>query len=53
MYLSKPQYIRAIQCPKMLWLDKFMPDKASDTNLTNIFETGNEIGNGQDSRKVV
>ena len=44
MTLSKSQYIRALQCPKMLWMDKFMPDKATDTNLDSIFETGNEVG---------
>lgn len=44
MTLSKSQYIRAIQCPKMLWMDRFMPDKAADTNLDAIFETGNEVG---------
>lgn len=44
MTLSKSQYIRALQCPKMLWMDKFMPDKAADTNLDSIFETGNEVG---------
>ncbi len=44
MTLSKSQYIRALQCPKMLWMDKFMPDKAADTNLESIFKTGNEVG---------
>lgn len=44
MTLSKSQYIRALQCPKMLWMDKFMPEKAADTNLDSIFETGNEVG---------
>lgn len=44
MTLSKSQYIRALQCPKMLWMDMFKPDKAADTNLDNIFETGNEVG---------
>ncbi len=44
MTLSKSQYIRALQCPKMLWMDKFMPDKATDINLDSIFETGNEVG---------
>lgn len=44
MTLSKSQYIRALQCPKMLWMDKFMPDKATDTKLDAIFETGNEVG---------
>lgn len=44
MTLSKSQYIRAMQCPKMLWMDRFMPDKASEKNLDSIFETGNEVG---------
>ena len=46
MKLSKTQYIRALQCPKMLWMDKFMPDKAvCNDNLETIFETGTEVGN--------
>lgn len=46
MKLSKSQYIRALQCPKMLWMDRFMPDKAvCNDNLETIFETGTEVGN--------
>lgn len=37
MVLSKSQYKRALQCPKMLWMDKFTPDKSAYTNLDNIF----------------
>ena len=44
MTLSKSQYIRAIQCPKMLWMDKFMPDKAAEMNLDSVFAIGNEVG---------
>ncbi len=45
MYLSKSKYTRAVQCPKMLWMDMFMPDEAvEDLNLQEIYERGNEVG---------
>lgn len=44
MYLSKSKYCRGIQCPKMLWMDRFMPDKAEDLNNEAILETGNKVG---------
>jgi len=27
MYLSKSKYCKGVQCPKMLWMDKNMPDQ--------------------------
>lgn len=44
MNLSKSRYCKGIQCPKILWMDKYMPEKASDINNEAIFETGNKVG---------
>ncbi|MBR6701532.1 MAG: DUF2779 domain-containing protein [Clostridia bacterium] len=44
MNLSKSRYCRGIQCPKMLWMDKCMPEKAADMGNEAIFETGNIVG---------
>ena len=45
MYLSKSKYTRALQCPKMLWMDTYMPEKAEGSESTEeVFETGNEVG---------
>lgn len=45
MYLSKSKYIKGLQCPKMLWMDKYMPEKAPENpNLEAIFATGNMVG---------
>ncbi|MCR4616478.1 MAG: DUF2779 domain-containing protein [Clostridiales bacterium] len=44
MNLSKSKYCRGIQCPKMLWMDKHMPEKAADMGKEEIFKTGDEVG---------
>ena len=44
MNLSKSRYCRGIQCPKMLWMDKNMPEKAADPGNEHILETGNIVG---------
>lgn len=45
MYLSKSKYTRALQCPKMLWMDTYMPEKAEqDDGVEARFETGNKVG---------
>ena len=44
MNLSKSRYCKGIQCPKILWMDKYMPEKASDINNDAVFETGNKVG---------
>lgn len=45
MYLSKSKYTKALQCPKILWMDKYMPEKAEqDDSVDSVFETGNEVG---------
>ena len=42
--LSKSRYCRGIQCPKMLWMDKYMPDKAEDVLSESVMATGNMVG---------
>lgn len=44
MNLSKSRYCSGIQCPKMLWMKKYMPEKAVDTGRDAVFETGNMVG---------
>lgn len=45
IHLSKSKYCQAVQCPKMLWLNKNKPD-AFDDGVMNmaVIETGNEVG---------
>lgn len=42
--LSKSRYCKGIQCPKILWMDKFMPDKAEDVLSETVMATGNMVG---------
>ena len=42
--LSKSRYCRGIQCPKMLWMDKYMPDKAEDVLSESVMAAGNMVG---------
>ena len=45
MYLSKTRYTRALQCPKMLWMDIYKKDeKAENESLESIFATGDNVG---------
>lgn len=46
MNLSKSLYTRGIQCPKSLWLKKYMPDVLTppDEAAQAVFDTGNVIG---------
>ena len=45
MNLSKSKYVRGLQCPKILWMDKYMPEQAPENpNLEAIFATGNMVG---------
>ena len=45
MNLSKSKYTRFCQCPKMLWLDTYHPERAvQDEALLRRFREGNEIG---------
>lgn len=43
--LSKSKYCNAIQCPKMLWMSKNMPEKYDDSVMSaSLLETGNQVG---------
>lgn len=45
MNLSKSKYTRALQCPKMLWMDMNKPDEAAENlDLQEIYERGNDVG---------
>lgn len=45
LYLSKSKYCSAVQCPKMLWLKKYMPDAFDDSVIKqSVFDRGNEVG---------
>lgn len=45
MYLSKSKYVRGLQCPKQLWLDKYKPEEYYIDDATqNTFKTGNLVG---------
>ena len=42
--LSKTKYCRGVQCPKILWMDNHMPDKAKPTASEAVLRTGTEVG---------
>ncbi len=43
--LSKSRYCNAVQCPKMLWLHKYMPEEFDESVLNEaVLETGNKVG---------
>ena len=46
MTLSKSFYTKGIQCPKALWLKKYMPSVLTppDASAQTIFDTGNIVG---------
>ena len=45
MNLSKSKYCQAVQCPKMLWLRKNMPEEFDDSVMNEaVLKTGNEVG---------
>lgn len=45
MYLSKSKYTQGIQCPKMLWMQKNMPEQFDCSVMNNeILKTGNKVG---------
>ena len=42
---SKSRYCCGIQCPKMLWLKKNMPEEFDDSVMNEaILSTGNDVG---------
>ena len=44
VYLSKSKYCRANQCPKMLWMDKYMPEAFEQTASDEILTNGAKVG---------
>jgi len=44
MQISKSRYCRGIQCPKMIWMDQNMPEKAIKKARKDILENGTEVG---------
>jgi len=43
MNLSKSKYCSGLQCPKMLWMDKNMPEQRAETDMSRL-EAGNVVG---------
>lgn len=43
-YLSKSKFCKAMQCNKILWLDKNKPEVAEQTAKDEILENGTEVG---------
>ena len=43
--LSKSKYCKAVQCNKILWLDKYKKEYAVDTADPAVLENGTEVGN--------
>ena len=42
---SKSHYCSGIQCPKILWLKKNLPDEFDDNAMNqSILQTGNDVG---------
>ena len=43
--LSKSRYVSGLQCPKMLWMRKNMPEEYDDSAMNQVvLDTGNEVG---------
>ncbi len=43
--LSKSKYCKAVQCNKILWLDKYKKEYAIDTANEAVLQNGTEVGN--------
>ena len=45
LHLSKSRYCSAVQCPKMLWLKKNMPEVFDDSVVNQaVLDRGNDVG---------
>ncbi len=45
LHLSKSRYCSGVQCPKMLWMKKHMPEEFDDSVMSQvILDNGNEVG---------
>ena len=44
IYLSKSKYCKAVQCNKILWLNKYKPEEAVQTARQSVFDNGTKVG---------
>lgn len=44
MYLSKSKYTKAVQCNKILWLDKYKSEVATLVDNESVFDNGTKVG---------
>ena len=44
LYLSKSKYCKCVQCKKILWLKKYKPEVAVESEKDAVFENGNKVG---------
>ena len=44
MYLSKSKYCNAIQCNKMLWLNEYKSEEATEVDNSSVLDNGTEVG---------
>lgn len=44
VHLSKSKYCKAVQCPKILWLDKYKPKEKVKTTRESVLENGRKVG---------
>jgi len=44
IYLSKSRYCKAVQCNKILWLNKYKPDVAVQRVRESVLENGTKVG---------
>ncbi len=42
--LSKSKYCKGVQCPKILWMDKYKPEEAEDVLPEAVLANGNRVG---------
>ena len=42
--LTKTEFCKGVQCPKILWMDAHMPEQAADTASKNVLKTGSRVG---------
>ena len=44
MYLSKSKYCKAVQCKKMLWLEKYKSEEQEEIDNSSVFDNGTNVG---------
>ena len=44
MHLSKSKYCKAVQCNKILWLDKYKSEVAVQVDNSNVLDNGTKVG---------